>query len=85
MFSDEELNDILRLLSAVLHLGNLKFEGRKVLLDCERGFSGIFLSATTTQNMDTCEVVNTNDLRTIAKLLKVPIERVLFGNTNFSL
>jgi myosin heavy subunit len=27
MFSDEELNDIFRLLSAVLHLGNLKFEG----------------------------------------------------------
>jgi myosin heavy subunit len=28
MFSDEELNDILRLLAAVLHLGNLKFQGR---------------------------------------------------------
>ncbi len=28
MFSDEELNDILRLLSAVLHLGNLKFQGK---------------------------------------------------------
>ena len=28
MFSDEELSDILRLLSAVLHLGNLKFQGR---------------------------------------------------------
>lgn len=27
MFSADELNDILRLLSAVLHLGNLKFEG----------------------------------------------------------
>ncbi|CAF3514389.1 unnamed protein product [Rotaria sp. Silwood1] len=26
MFTDEELNDILRLLSAVLHLGNLKFQ-----------------------------------------------------------
>ena len=34
MFSDEELNDILRLLAAVLHLGNLKFQGefnRKIL------------------------------------------------------
>lgn len=29
MFSDEELNDILRLLSAVLQLGNLKFQGKK--------------------------------------------------------
>jgi myosin heavy subunit len=27
MFSDEEVNDILKLLSAILHLGNLKFQG----------------------------------------------------------
>ncbi|UJR09223.1 hypothetical protein I4U23_013470 [Adineta vaga] len=53
MFSDEELNDILRLLSAVLHLGNLRFQ------------------ATTTQNMDTCVVANTNVLRIISKLLKI--------------
>ncbi len=32
MFSDEELNDILRLLSAVLHLGNLKFQGKLLRL-----------------------------------------------------
>lgn len=30
MFTDEELNDILRLLSAVLHLGNLKFQGERI-------------------------------------------------------
>jgi myosin-7 len=29
MFSDEELNDILRLLAAILHLGNLKFQGKR--------------------------------------------------------
>jgi hypothetical protein len=28
MFSDEELHDIFRLLAAILHLGNLKFEGK---------------------------------------------------------
>ena len=27
MFSDEELDDIYRLLSAILHMGNLKFQG----------------------------------------------------------
>jgi hypothetical protein len=33
MFSDEELNDILRLLAAVLHLGNLKFQGKNKRFD----------------------------------------------------
>jgi myosin heavy subunit len=37
MFSDEELNDILRLLSAVLHLGNLKFQGKLSSRDLIRG------------------------------------------------
>ncbi len=70
MFSDEELNDILRLLSAVLHLGNLKFQGKY-----SRDFSieeiYNFVLATTTQNMDTCAVANTNVLRIVSKLLKV--------------
>jgi myosin heavy subunit len=72
MFSDEELNDILRLLSAVLHLGNLKFQGKIIkMINLNKS---IFILATTTQNMDTCTVANPNVLRVISKLLKVIIK-----------
>jgi myosin heavy subunit len=76
MFSDEELNDILRLLSAVLHLGNLKFQG-KLSRFWIREIYG-FILATTTQNMDTCTVANTNVLRLVSKLLKVKIKCDVF-------
>lgn len=70
MFEDEELIDIFRLLAAILHLGNLKFEGKfdMIIMKKKKTFLNL---ATTTQNMDTCVVSNSNILRTVSKLLKV--------------
>ncbi|XP_059806638.1 unconventional myosin-VIIa-like isoform X1 [Hypanus sabinus] len=66
-FSDKEQWEINKLLAAILHLGNLKFQ------------------ATVYNNLDCCELLSSNHLSMVTKLLEVDLMELENGMTNRSI
>lgn len=84
MFTDKENLEISKLLAAILHMGNLNYEGEFTYTSIfmfSRGFCWVALTlvlewfvcftARTYDNLDACEVVRSSDLTTAAVLLEV--------------
>ncbi|XP_072113084.1 unconventional myosin-VIIa-like [Mobula birostris] len=66
-FSDKDQWEINKLLAAILHLGNLKFQ------------------ATVSDNLDCCELLPSNHLSMVTKLLEVDLVELENGMTNRSI
>ena len=77
MFSDNEIWEVLRILSALLHLGNIKFRGKSInfipyiLFHTITDPITIAPTATVVDNLDATEITNTGSAGSSSKLLDV--------------
>ena len=93
MFTETENWEISKLLAAILHMGNLRFQGlwelpeRLAVCMKTASYSRVCCvspSARTFDNLDACMVVRSPDLLTAAALLEVPTKNPAFYVDLFS-